>query len=244
MKTFALTAPPYYTMLRAIDSGSASEGAIKAYAQQNSRVWVEIGYRHPLGDRLHPPAGEWLLISRQGSWRFLSEGRFRDVYEILDFTLPESAESLSDTELAERIRIPLRLADGSTQEPAELWVLCEDAMAQVERLIWRSDDQAISRLAFAVVDRQESADPTVVIRARPSKELPPVLVLDGVAFRPYLKIPSLFVPVGRRLHPPLRRDAVVKLLAGQGERIIPFGCLAMVLLAVVGVAALLLVYRC
>ena len=59
----------------------------------------------------------------------------------------------------------------------------------------------------------------MIIRARPSKHLPPVLVLRAVACRSYLKIPNLFLPVGQRLHPPLRRDAVIRLLAHQADQI-------------------------
>ena len=72
----------------------------------------------------------------------------------------------------------------------------------------------ISRLAFAVGTSEDSKNGrTVVVKVRPGKEAPPVLVLDGVACRSYLRIPNLFLPVGFRLHPPLRRDAVKQLLA-------------------------------
>ncbi len=216
-----VTSPPYYTMLRATDRAmvdGASEGQLGAYVQQSSRVWVEVGCRHPLGDRIEPPAGQWLLISRDNKWRFLKEGAFRDVYETLELQLPGETESFVDCEPASRIAVPLRLSVASSQEPAELWVLTDNATMQIENLVRRSDDQIISRLAFAVTEDSDSP-PTVVIRARPSKQLPPVLVLDAVAFRPYLKIPNLFLPTGMRLHPPLRRDAVVKLLASQTDQI-------------------------
>lgn len=213
-----VTAPPYYTMLRAVDQ-SSTDVPITAYVQQSPRVWVQVGSRHPLGDRLHPPVGKWLLITADNRWRFLTEGAFRDVYEVLEFNLPDAVSSFTDCEPSDRIKIPMELAMGSRQEAAELWVLNVNAMDQVEKLIRRSDDRLISRLAFAVAESDHDADPTVIIRARPSKQLPPVLVLDAVACRPYLKIPNLFLPLARRLHPPLRRDAVVKLLAQQSDQI-------------------------
>jgi len=41
--------PPYYTLLRAIDkSASGTTGAVRAYLERAPRVWVEIGYSHPL----------------------------------------------------------------------------------------------------------------------------------------------------------------------------------------------------
>ena len=53
--------PPYYSLLRALDRGG-SERRPRAYAEQSARVWVELGYEHPLASRLKPPAGKWLLI--------------------------------------------------------------------------------------------------------------------------------------------------------------------------------------
>src|SRR5262249_37576087 len=60
---------------------------------------------------------------------------------------------------------------------------------------------------------------SIILRVRTSKLPPPVLVLHGPAFRPYLKLPNLFLPSGSRLQPPLRRDAVRKLLADDPDRI-------------------------
>ena len=65
--------------------------------------------------------------------------------------------------------------------------------------------------------KTESASSSCAVR--PSKNTPPVLVLDGLAFRSYLRIPNLFLPIGMALHPPLRRDAVIKLLAEDKTRI-------------------------
>src|SRR5262249_30446247 len=59
----------------------------------------------------------------------------------------------------------------------------------------------------------------VALRARPSKQPPPVLAIDALELRCYLRIPNLYVPVGQRLHPPLRRDAIVKLLAPDSRRL-------------------------
>ena len=80
-----------------------------------------------------------------------------------------------------------------------------------------SDNDLLARLAFAVGEK--SGERIVVLRVRPSKSVPPVLVLDGLALRSYLRIPNLFLPVSHVLYPPLRRDAVVRLLAGDPARL-------------------------
>src|SRR5439155_25650754 len=60
-----------------------------------------------------------------------------------------------------------------------------------------------------------------VLRTRPSKLAPPVLPLEyALGFKPFWKLPNLFLPVGRRLHPTLRRDAVRKLLADDADQVV------------------------
>src|SRR5439155_8781676 len=62
---------------------------------------------------------------------------------------------------------------------------------------------------------------TVVLRTRPSKLAPPVLPLESaLGFKPFWKLPNLFLPAGRRLHPTLRRDAVRKLLADDPDQVV------------------------
>ena len=205
--------------------------SLLAYVQQSARVWVPWGYRHPMGERLIPPPGKWLLISKDSQWRFIQEGKFQDIYVKLDFQLPEQRSDYQDALLNQRISIPLTLTQSDSQEPAELWVLNHDALSQVESLIRQSDDQLISRLTFAVADQQLGsqepierqagmhANPVVVLRLRPSKQPPPVLVLNAIACRCYLQIPHLFFPVGSRLLPPLRRDAVVDVFGQEEDRL-------------------------
>ena len=104
----------------------------------------------------------------------------------------------------------MRLTECGAVGMPELWVLRQDALAQIDSLVQNSDDQLIARLTFAVAERDGNT--IVVLCVRPSKELAPVLVLNAQSFRPYLKLANLFVPFAFGLHPPLRRDAVAKLL--------------------------------
>ncbi|MCG8586099.1 MAG: hypothetical protein MI757_15430 [Pirellulales bacterium] len=202
--------PPYYSLLRAIEREGRGD-APRAYVEQSPRVWSEIGFRHELADRIQPPAGQMLLLRAPRTWDFIDEAPFRDIYETLDFTLPDESVDWRESQLQHRIEVPLRLAAGGSAEAAELWVLNENGEDEVERLVRNSDDRLLARLAFAVGERDGKS--SIVLRVRPSKFRPPVLVLNGLAFRPFLKLPNLFLPVGQRLHPPLRRDAVTKLFA-------------------------------
>jgi hypothetical protein len=201
--------PPYYTLLRAIENGATAQPT--AYVECAPRVWVQVGYRHPLGEHFKVSAGKLLLMQPPRRWTFLDEAPFHDIYEVLDFALPDVATEWREGELGERLRVPLRLAHSGGTEAAELWVVRDEPMAQLDQLVQSADDQLLSRLAFAVGRNGEQT--IVVLRARPSKSPPPVLIINAIAFRPYLKLPNLFLPCGTRLHPPLRRDAVRDRLA-------------------------------
>jgi hypothetical protein len=202
--------PPYYSLLRALDR-AGQEALPRAYLERSPRVWVEIGHTHPLVDQIQPPPGQLLLMRPPRQWVTLPEAKFQDIYEILEFDLPDAPVSWHDAGLPQRLKVPLRLGQGGSGEAPELWVLRDHAIDQLDGLVQHANDHLLARLAFAVAVRD--GQPTVVLRVRPSRQAPPVLVLEGVGFRPYLKLPNLFLPCNTRLHPPLRRDAVNKLLA-------------------------------
>ena len=208
--------PPYYSLLRALDRGD-DDAAPRAFVERAPRVLVEVGHTHPLVDRIQPPAGKLLLLRAPRSWTVLDDAKFRDIYEVLEFQLPHAPADWRPAERDRRIEVPLRLARGAVAEAAELWVLRDDGEEQLDNLVRHADDKLLARLAFAV--GQGDGDTVVVLRVRPSKQAPPVLVLEGVGFRSYLKLPNLFLPCGTRLHPPLRRDAVARLLASDPEQV-------------------------
>src|SRR5439155_13874703 len=204
--------PPYFTLLQALDRGS---GSPRAFVRQAPRVWVEVGYRHPLADQIEPPAGQVALLTAPRGWEYLTDGPLRAGPE--QFALPRRAVAgggrLDDT----RLSLTLRLVPCSSDEPTELWVIVGDPIERLRALAEQSDDRLLARLLFAV--GTVGGERVAVLRARPGGVPaqrvagPPVLVLDALACRPYLRLPNLFLPVGRRLRPPLRRDAVRELLA-------------------------------
>lgn len=208
--------PPYYSLLRALE-GDGQAIAPRAYIERSPRVWVEFGHTHPLVDKLRPTEGRSLLMRPPRDWTVVEDAAFQDIYDILDFQLPEERVSWRDSELHTRIRVPLRLAPAGTAEPPELWVLRDDAVGQLDTLVRDADDHILQQLAFAV--GQKDGQTSIILRVRPSKQAPPVLVLKGETYRPYLKLPNLFLPHGSRLQPPLRRDAIRKLLAGDPDQI-------------------------
>lgn len=203
--------PPYYSLLRALESGDVA--APTAYVERAPRVWVEWGYQYPLVKSITLPAGKCVFLRPPRSWTIIDEGKFEDIYAHLDVQLPATTAQFKAQTSAARFQVPLKLVPAHGSEPAEMWVLSAEGKAQLEALVESSDDALLARLSFAVVEA--AGDERVILRVRPSKQPPPVLVLDGIALRNHLKIANLFVPTNARLHPPLRRETVLRLLASE-----------------------------
>ncbi len=208
--------PPYYSLLRAIDR--TGQAAPRAYRERAPRVWVEVGWTHPLADHLKPPAGKMLLAAAPRQWTLIDEAPFRDVYEVMEFALPDGPTDWNEGALKDKVRAALRLTAGGAAEGAELWVLRDDPVGELNRFVQNSDDQMLHRLAFAVGEKDGRT--VVVLRTRHSRLPPPELVLNAEVYKPYLKLPNLFLPAGRALHPPLRRDMVRRLLADDPAQVV------------------------
>jgi hypothetical protein len=211
--------PPYYTLLRAIDQlPGEGGGPIRAYVEQAPRIWVQMGYSHPLADSLQAPDDRLILVRPPHDWTYLVEEPFRDAYEILDFKLPGETVEWEAVPEIEKFEVPLKLTPGNASDAPEMWVFNEDALAQLDAFVHDADERLIQRLRFAVA-ASDTDKTRIVLRVAPSKLSLPVLALPkGIGFRAYQKLPNLFLPVGTRLHPQLRRDAVRGLLAADTNR--------------------------
>ena len=217
--------PPYYTLLRALETTPNLNGhpTIAAYLERRPGVWSRWGHTHPLIDRFTPPEGGLLLIDPPDHWRVVPAGAFRDIQETVAYQLPATpvlhvSPATPETVLP-RIPVPLRLCRGGSADPAELWVLRHNALDTMESLVATASDELLGRLLFAVVEPSNRDQPLVVLKARPSKSNPPTLALNAVAYRPHLRLNNLFVPVGMRVNPPLRRDQITQLLANDPDRL-------------------------
>ncbi|HWG45003.1 MAG TPA: hypothetical protein VN688_19695 [Gemmataceae bacterium] len=203
--------PPYYSLLRAIDQLGGPGVAPHAFVERAPGVWVELGHAHPLAANIRPPKGKLLLLRPPRNWILLQDAPFRDVYEIVEFQLPDGVTPWRDSPFPARLKVTPRLRQSGPADGAELWVLRGEAIDELNRFVQNVEDQLLTRLAFAVGEK--NGQTIVVLRVRQSKLPPPVLVLPAEAYKSYLKLPNLFLPAGHLLHPPLRRDVVRKLLA-------------------------------
>lgn len=213
--------PPYYTLLRAIDRATdCPSQAVRAYLEQAPRVWVEVGYEHPFAAQIKVADGQVLFLRPVRDWQFVPDAPFQDVYDILDFQLPARPTDWADVPTRDKLTIPLKLVAGNAADAPELWVLRGSAADQLDELVRDADERLTSRLKFAVAE-DAAGGTVIVLRTIASKLAPPVLPLAGVVgYKPYHKLPNLYLPAGTRLHPTLRRDAVRNLLADDTDRLV------------------------
>jgi hypothetical protein len=211
--------PPYYSLLRAMDRIGGHLAPV-AFVERASHVWVELGYSHPLIGQIKAPPGKLLLIRPPRMWTLLEDAPYRDVYEILEFPLPDGKVAWHDTNMAARLAVTPSLKPGGSTDGAEMWVLRDNPIEELNNFVQNANDDSLQRLAFAVGDKEDGKK-TIVVRVRQSNKPPPVLVFNkATAYKHYLKLPNLFLPVGTRLHPPLRRDQVRKLLAEDSSQVV------------------------
>ncbi len=208
--------PPYYSLLRAID-GIGGNSAPHAFVERAPGVWVEAGYRHPLEAHIKPPKGKLLLLQTPRQWTTLPEEPFHDIYEMVEFQIPATPTIWNESPLPHRMTVAPRLRQAGPADGAELWVLRSEAFDELNRFVQNTEAQLLERLSFAVGDKDGRS--VVVLRARKTKQPLPILVLPSEAYKSCLKLPNLYLPAGYILHPPLRRDAVRKLLAEDAERL-------------------------
>jgi hypothetical protein len=213
--------PPYYTLLRALDPSMAgTKGQVRAYLERAPRLWVEIGHTHPLAGQVRVADGQFVLLRSPREWVYVDETAYQDIYDITQFQLPAAPVAWSESKGTSKLTIPLRLAPGNAADVPELWVLRDNAFEQLDTLVRDSDERLTQRLMFAVAT-DAAGQQIVVLRTRPTKQPPPALPLDSaVGFKPYWKLPNLYVPVGQRLHPTLRRDTVRRLLADDADMVV------------------------
>lgn len=213
--------PPYYTLLRALDRLAVGQhGPVRAYTEQAPRVWVEVGHTHPFADQIKLPDDAAVLIRSERHWTYLPEQPFQDVYEVLQFTLPTAPVEWTAADEAVKLTVPLKLVPGNSADAPDLWVLRGDAVEQLDQFVKEADDRLTSRLKFAVAD-SPNGEKVVVLRVSNARGTPPAVTLArATGYKAHNSLPNLFIPVGTRLHPQLRRDAVRTLLAEDVDAVV------------------------
>ncbi|WP_164016882.1 hypothetical protein [Pyxidicoccus trucidator] len=209
-------APPYFTLTGALDHTGGLRAFVPAVPGQHS-IWVELGTTHPLARTLQAAPGTLLLLPADGRWLTAPDGPWTDLYQLTDLRLPEPAEHWEAQPAPGRLAVPLRLTRAARTEPASLWVLRDNALAQVESLVHTLPEALLAQLRFAVSGPPEA--PCIVLRARAGRERPPELGLSGMAYAPLPQLADLYLPCDGLLEPPVRRDRLRALLAPERDTV-------------------------
>lgn len=201
--------PPTYTVMRALDR----EGGLRCFAPSPANqeaVWTELGYRHPLADRLRVAPGTLLLIGGN-RWRTFPDAGWLGLDAALELAVPGQPTTLSPAPLpSTRRTVELRLSGGRREAPS-LWVLRQGGVAAVDKLLAYLPEDVVQRLTFAATS---GADPLVILRSRPGRHAPPELALDAEAYAPVSDMPDIYAPAGSIVEPPLRRERLRAILIG------------------------------
>lgn len=245
--------PPFHTLTEVLLHETTSAAAslddsqtIHAYVEQAPRVWVQVGYRHPLASLIVPPEGRCYLLRPPTQWLWLDDRPFTPECDL--FALPGREASLRDIDqstLLDRsmpmhrsppierstpfdpsisfdrampFELPVQLVREKTPAVPELWLLRGIAREELLRLARSLDERLLQRLLIAV--GQFQGRECFLLRIQTGKHPPPQLVLDAEAFTPILKLSNLYLPSGWRLRPRIRRDVLRQLLAAEAKHIV------------------------
>lgn len=200
--------PPFFTLLRSSDGNSAL-----AFAEQAPRIWTAAGWRHPLVNQIHVPAGKLLFLRPPRNWQWRDEAAFHQ------HVAHENIQPVTATIVTGRlptIPIPLRLAPLDDSAPAEMWLIRSDAFRWLEQFLQGIDEHTLLRFTCAIAG--SNGEPALILRVR-GKGPAPILVEAPLGFRPLLKLANLYLPCGYGLAPMLRRETIRQLLAANPERL-------------------------
>ncbi len=203
--------PPYYAVLKALDERSD----IQAFVPRG-RVAVQLGRSHPMASEQVPPQGRWLLLE-DGGWSQAPDGPWSDLYEHADVALPETRPH-RPIEPGARLQVALRLVRAPRSAAPSLWVIREEAVPRIERMLHTLPEAVVAQLRFLASGPPD--DCTVVLQARRSELGPPALDLEAEAYVPLAHTPHLHVPVGMAIDPPLRPARLRGLVAPSPEQIV------------------------
>jgi FtsH ternary system-associated peptide len=214
---------PTYTVQRALDLEGGLRGFAPSPANQDA-VWTELGYRHPLADRLQAAPGTLALLGRD-RWRTLADDGWVGVDAALALTVPAAPIVRSAAPAWTRRTVELRLAGGRRGTPS-LWVVRQAGVAAVDALLAYLPEDVVARLTFAVATGDEPAEPLVIVRARGGRHAPPELVLPAETYAPLAEMPDVYSPSGATVEPPLRRERLRQILGATGGDVLWLAALA------------------
>jgi len=196
---------PYFAITRALDRVDG----IRAFraAGPGLRVYIELGYDHPLAGKLTVPAGTHVFVPGDGSWFRVPEGEWDDLMSKVDLTVPASVVDAAAAPEVPRIDIQLRLAHAARPTAPRAFVLPIEAERKLHTFIRTVPEHVLDSMLFAVTRNPDR----IIVAARPGKQAY-ALTETAEAFAPHPLVPQIMIPVDASLEPPVDRDHLSSLL--------------------------------
>lgn len=212
-----LRRPPMYLLLRARE---CPDEGVTAFARLgDGDVFVAWGYAHPLAwaaARRARDDGALTLIDAAGRWHTVQPPALRSVYDVTEAHLPEAApaRTMGPGGAVAGLKVPVRLEGGPSTEPV-LWLLDEARLFALEPLVEALTDLDLERLVLARLEGPDGhARYLLQELVRPGVARLATRVSDLAGAAGYTRAAgtdNLYLPVGTRLVPPMRRDKLTAL---------------------------------
>jgi hypothetical protein len=212
--------PPMYLLMR---SREEPHEGVRAFARSVGSLWVEWGYEHPLpsiASQALSKANRSAFVDRSGRWRIAPQPwTERSIFDAVVPTIDARRVELNPLAGESKFNIQLSLTYAPETVP-EFWLLNPTQFASLEPFIEASTSDELSRFTIARL-QQTDADgtqrTTYALREmiRPNSTRLGIRVTDIVGIRGWSRAAAadnLYLPVGRRLAPIMRRDELRKLL--------------------------------
>lgn len=207
--------PPMYLLMRAREE--PHEG-VRAFARVEGGLWIEWGYEHPLpavAARTLAKASRSAFVDHTGRWRIApSPWSERSIFDAVIPTMDAARVDLEKSEGESRFTVHLRLAY-APEGPPELWLLDPSQFAALESFIEVSTAEEVARFTVARMESPRGVLYVLREMVRPNASRLGMRVSDLLEQRGYARLAAtdnLYLPVGRRLAPVMRRDELRKLL--------------------------------
>ncbi len=214
LAVFAGTSAPGVWRGRLADD-VARDSRVRVFREWAAGVWVAVGVvpATPLpASFLTRPAHQQMLIRSPGE--MVEFGALPAVPAPLALGLSDARGSAPSPP---KFRLTPRLGDRPAAEEPALWVITRDALAQLSQHCRTAGEQTLA--AFEVAVTAMAGAPAVLVRGTAAAEELPVFVAEATAYVPWQRRSNLFVPLGRRFHPPVRRDILLNALALRPDRL-------------------------
>ncbi|VAW72276.1 hypothetical protein MNBD_GAMMA12-1686 [hydrothermal vent metagenome] len=218
-----VVAAPYFSVLKALDSVDGYQ-VFSPMGNRQERIWLTLGYQHNVFDTIDVAVNTLALIDSDGVWQYYPQAEWMRLYDMLELSVATTHNQPLAIVSPEKLQVSLRLVPNGRNEPTTLWLIRDNALQVVERLVSRMPEEALAGLSFAVtfVVDGEKKTPIIILKRRAHWHKEIFLEIDErecVSCAVWDNSDNLYIPDSAILEPPLRREKVKALLAPDVELI-------------------------